>query len=147
LKNPNIENIQHNGIHSRTQVPGDMLLSYHPLCFSIFLSNICFHISCLYHHICNTLNILCKKNIMIQLLPVKFECWYRLVAHTTTDRVITVKNHQTQSQTKYGKNQYQAFLKFIGFCNNWIIIFFLHLNVVFFVFSLLRHYELSSGMQ
>jgi hypothetical protein len=27
------------------------------------------------------------------------------IAHTTTDHVITVKNHQTQSQTKYGKNQ------------------------------------------
>jgi hypothetical protein len=33
------------------------------------------------------------------------------IAHTTTDHVITVKNHQTQSQTKYGKNQYQTFLK------------------------------------
>jgi hypothetical protein len=34
------------------------------------------------------------------------------------DHVITVKNHQTQPQTKYGKNQYQTFLKFIGFCMN-----------------------------
>ena len=40
------------------------------------------------------------------------------IAHTTTDHVITVKIHQTQSQTKYGKNQYQTFLKFIGFCMN-----------------------------
>ena len=32
------------------------------------------------------------------------------IAHTTTDHVITVKNQQTQSQTKYGKNQYQTFL-------------------------------------
>ena len=63
---------------------------------------------------------------MIQLLPVKFECCYPIpnmdpirhkfsIAHTTTDHVITVKNHQIQSQTKYGKNQYQTFLKLLDF--------------------------------
>jgi hypothetical protein len=43
--------------------------------------------------------------------------FYTKHGHLVATQTPFDKNHQTQSQSKYGENQYQAFLKFIGICS------------------------------